>query len=243
MAKLTKRKQNKHQRWDKRFIPRSTTNPRVVYGLGAIGALALGAGFWGQFGSMLHKVPEGVEPWQYAPWVLAGGAIVIGIAIWIGTSGAAAVRIGSGGVAEERGQGRRIAWWAVDAVLFDEGALVVKGEGETGEDETIRLSLSSLPEAAACALKEATARIESKITLSEEDRAQIPVAHKEDGEAMPPVPLQLVGKRCRKSDKIIAYEPDARVCPKCESVYHKVSVPKKCVCGASLEHLRVKEEA
>jgi hypothetical protein len=51
-------------------------------------------------------------------------------------------------------------------------------------------------------------------------------------------PLQLVGKRCAESDKIIAYEPDARVCTRCERVYHKTKVPKTCECGADIGHLR-----
>ena len=243
MAKPTKRKPgSRHQRWEKRFLPRSTTSPALVYGIGGAGALALGGGFWGQFGSYLHKAPEDFEAWPYAPWLLAGGAIVTGIAIWIGTSGAASVRIGSGGVAEERGQGRRIAWWAVDSLTFTDGALVIKGQGESGEDETITLSLVALPEAAALTLKEATARITDKVALSEEERTKIGVSSKSDGESITPAPLQLVGKRCSKSDKIIAYEPDARVCPRCERIYRKESVPKKCACGVSLAHLQGNKE-
>lgn len=239
MAKPTKRKQSKqHQRWEKRFLPRSTTSPALVYALGGVGALALGGGFWGQFGSSLHKVAEDFEPWPYAPWVLAGGAVLLGASIWVGTSGAASVRVGSGGVAEERGQGRRIAWWAVDAITFEDGALVVQGKGESDEHESIRLSLVALPEAAALVLKEATARIPDKVSLSEEERAKVPSSRKEDGESITPAPLQLVGKRCNKSDKIIAYEPDARVCPQCERIYRKESVPRKCACGASLSHLQ-----
>ncbi len=239
MAKLTKRKPgSKHQRWEKRFLPRSTTSPTLVYGLGGLGALGLGGGFWGQFGSYLHKAPEDFEAWQYAPWLLAAGAIITGVAIWIGTSGAASVRVGSGGVAEERGQGRRIAWWAIESITLQNGALVVKGTGETGDDETITLSLAALPEAAALTLKEASTRVGDKITLSAEERETVPASSKSEGESITPAPLQLVGKRCSKSDKVIAYEPDARVCPRCERVYRKESVPKTCACGASLAHLR-----
>ncbi len=238
MVKPTKRKPgSKHKRWEKRFLPRSTTSSAVVYGIGGVGAIALGGGFWGQFGSYLHKAPEAFEAWQYAPWLLAGGAIVTGIAIWIGTSGAASVRVGSGGVAEERGQGRRIAWWAIESITLQNGALVVKGTGDTGDDEILTLSLVALPEAAALTLKEASVRVADKIKLSEEERERVPASSTSDGEPITPAPLQLVGKRCSKSDKVIAYEPDARVCPRCERVYRKDSVPRKCTCGASLEHL------
>jgi hypothetical protein len=50
--------------------------------------------------------------------------------------------------------------------------------------------------------------------------------------------LQVVGKRDAVSDKLISYEPDGRVCTRCERVYDKRSVPKKCRCGASLLALR-----
>jgi hypothetical protein len=58
-----------------------------------------------------------------------------------------------------------------------------------------------------------------------------------NGDAGVVVPLgdvQVVGKRCAASGKIIAFEPDARVCPQCERVYHKAHLPKACACGATL---------
>jgi hypothetical protein len=50
----------------------------------------------------------------------------------------------------------------------------------------------------------------------------------------------VVGKHCADSGTVIAYEPDARVCPRCERVYHKAHVPETCACGGSLEGLRAK---
>jgi len=41
--------------------------------------------------------------------------------------------------------------------------------------------------------------------------------------------LQIAGKNCAASDRPIAFERDARLCPNCAEVYHKDSVPKKCV--------------
>ena len=49
-----------------------------------------------------------------------------------------------------------------------------------------------------------------------------------------------MGKKCAATGKTISYEPDARVCPRCERVYMRRSVPKKCKCGNSLVHLRPK---
>ena len=54
--------------------------------------------------------------------------------------------------------------------------------------------------------------------------------------------VQVVGKRCSESDKVIAYEPDARVCPKCERIYQKFYVPDECPCGASLQGMRVSKD-
>ena len=48
----------------------------------------------------------------------------------------------------------------------------------------------------------------------------------------------VVGKKDAISGKLISYEPDARVCTRCERVYFKRSVPKRCKCGNSLLELR-----
>jgi hypothetical protein len=56
-------------------------------------------------------------------------------------------------------------------------------------------------------------------------------------------PPQVVGRHCAESGKVIAYEPDARVCVRCERVFHRTSMPDVCACGASLEHLREAEQS
>ena len=61
------------------------------------------------------------------------------------------------------------------------------------------------------------------------------------GEVIVLDPIQVVGKHCAASGKVIAYEPDARVCSRCERVYHKAHVPETCACGQSLENLRPSE--
>jgi hypothetical protein len=33
---------------------------------------------------------------------------------------------------------------------------------------------------------------------------------------------------------IIAFEPDARVCPRCERIYHRDHVPDTCACGGAM---------
>src|ERR1700687_3369910 len=103
MAKKTKsaKRDKPRERRERRFEPRATTNPRVVYAMGAVGAVAMGAGMWEQFGSLLR---EGVaEPLKVAPYILAAGAMLVGVAIWIGTSGEPALRVGDGGLVVEKG--------------------------------------------------------------------------------------------------------------------------------------------
>ncbi len=242
MAKVSKRKSSKRDRYERRFIPGSTANPQLVYAIGGVGAVALGAGFWGQFGSALHKTAVVVEPWPNTPWLLAGGAVVLGLAIWIGTSGAPAVRVGSGGVAEEKGAGRRIAWWRVESIKLEDRVLMVRGEDEGGVDTAIGLPLRGFADAAAWVVSEATDRVAEALDLSDADRAAIGAADPDAGETVDATPLQLVGKRCASSNKLVAYEPDARVCSTCERVYHKLSVPAECACGASLAHLKKAEQ-
>jgi hypothetical protein len=201
--------------------------------MGAAGALLLGAGIWGQFGNVLRKVE--VEPYEYAPWILAGGAVLLAVAIWLGTSTEAAIRVGVAGIAVEGNPTRRMPWWRVDEVTGDSTLLVVHGKDEANADMLIRVTRGGIPGAMAWVLREARERARDRVELSDDAIETIGKPSKDMGEIVPCPPLQVVGQRCGESDKMISYEPDARVCPKCERVYHKDHVPKKCVsCEASL---------
>ena len=90
---MAKRSGIRRERRERRFVPQSTMDPKVVYGIGVVGSLLLGAGVWGQFGNLLRK--QEIESLSAAPWIL-GGALVLGVAIWLGTSAADAVRVGAG---------------------------------------------------------------------------------------------------------------------------------------------------
>ncbi len=247
MAKSTtkNRKSAKRERKERRFEPRSTTSPVLVQALGAAGALALGAGFYGQFGrSLLASASTAPgEPIAFAPYVIAAGAILLGVAIWLGTSGEPALRVGDGGVAIEKNGERRIAWHAVEAVSYDARArgVSVRGADETGNALVILASLRAHPEAAAWIVKEAEYRAPE--TLSLDGAPTMPEARADAGEVIALEPIQVVGRRCADSNTIIAYEPDARVCPRCERVYHKNHVPETCRCGASLVALRPRKVA
>ena len=63
-------------------------------------------------------------------------------------------------------------------------------------------------------------------------------ASQSDGQSIVLDPVQVVGRKCMESGETILYEPDSRVCQKCERIYHKSHVPETCACGASLAALR-----
>jgi hypothetical protein len=236
MAKKTKSAKASKQRprRERRFEPQSSARPVPVYLLGAIGALAMGAGAWEQFTPMLSDA--GLEPLRWAPYVLVAGALLTGGAIWIGTSGDPSLRVGDAGLAIEKGSVRRLPWYAIEAVEWRDETVRVTGKDETGVDMTVTASLASQPQAAAWIVKEARARVPAVVQVPVD--STLPDPNTDAGEVLALEPPQVVGRHCAESGRVISYEPDARVCPRCERVYHKTSVPETCACGASLADLR-----
>jgi len=239
---MAKKKSSKpRERTERRFVPRSTANPKIVYLIGAVGAVVLGAGVWAQFGNAMRKTQ--LEPLAWAPWVLAAGAVLVGVAIWIGTSTDAAIRVGVAGIAEERNPMRRIPWWRVEDVSGDADIVAVHGKDEAGNDQTITVSRRALPDAIPWVVREARDRAPEQVEITSAALKVIGKPSKSAGEIVPCPPLQIVGRRCADSDKVISYEPDARVCPRCERVYHKDHLPKSCVCGQSLADVTAPAES
>jgi hypothetical protein len=233
------RRDKPRERRERRFEPHATGNLTLVYVMGAVGAAAMGAGAWGQFGPLLRD--GGPEPFKLAPYILAAGALLVGLAIWFGTSGDPVLRVGDGGIAVEKGPLRRIPWYAVDRVEWRDGAVRVTGKDLTGSPVTVVAALTSHSPAAAWIVKEARERIPAVVDVP--DDVALPEARAGDGETRALEPPQVVGKHCEASGKIIAYEPDARLCPRCERVYHKAHVPDACECGASLTSLQPEAHA
>ena len=237
MAKKTKgsgKKDKPRVRRERRFEPRSVMSARVVYLLGAIGALLMGAGAWGQFGAMLQDASP--PPLKIAPYILALGALLVGAAIWVGTSGEPSLRVGDAGIAVERRGLHRMPWYEIREIAWNGEGLRVDGKTELGTPLTFTAKLASHPQAIAWIVKEARERIASTVDLP--DGAGIPDPLASAGEVLTLEPPQVVGKHCAASGRVIAYEPDARVCPRCERVYHKESLPETCACGASLAEAR-----
>lgn len=228
------------RRQERRFVSQAATSATITRALGALSALLLGAGLWAYFYAKSFTEDEKLKP--VPSYLIAAGAVLMGVTIWIGTSSESPVRVGAPGIAVEKGELRRMPWWSVDKIMFESGslALVVTGKDEAGTDWTFKVSLKSHAEAIGWIVKEALDRIPRRVDISDEMLEKLPAAHEHAGQRVDLEPLQVVGKKCAVTGKTISYEPDARVCPRCERVYMKRSVPKKCKCGNGLLELRAK---
>ncbi|MDF2694786.1 MAG: hypothetical protein K0S65_3169 [Labilithrix sp.] len=245
MSKKSKGKQStktdkRARRQERRFVSQASTNATVVRGIGALAALLLGAGVWSYF--YAKSFADDPKLQAIPSYLIAGGAVLMGITIWIGTSSEPPVRVGAPGISVEKGELRRMPWWGVERITFESGALalVVSGKDESGSDWTFKVPLKPHPEAVAWIVKEALDRIPRRVDIADELLDRLPEAHEHAGMRVDLEPLQVVGKKDAITGKTISYEPDARVCSRCERVYFKRAVPKKCKCGNSLAHLRAK---
>jgi hypothetical protein len=239
VSKVSKKKKHPQvRRQERRFFPQSTFSPWLVRGFGGLGASVLGAGAFAMTRDTFLALDEKLR--AVPSYLVAGGAILTGLAIWLGTSSDPPLRVGAPGIGLERGDVRRMPWWAVDAITYASGSesVVVVGKDDTGQAWKLDVPVKAQPDAAAWIISEAQRRIPKKVDISDEELAKLPRADEHAGMRIDLEPLQVVGKRCAASEQLISYEPDARICERCERVYFKRSVPKKCACGASLALLR-----
>jgi hypothetical protein len=240
MAKKTKTKRDKRQRQERRFVAKAASNPVVVLAASCVSALLLGAGAWAYFFAKSFAEDEKLR--TVPSYLVAAGAIVLGIAIWFGTSTEGAVRVGDPGVALEKGDLRRIPWFNIATIAYASGVLTVDGKDEANAPFVLRLSERAHGEAIAWIVKEALARIPKRVAADDEARNLAGKTSEHAGQKLLLEPLQVVGRRCAATNKTISYEPDARVCERCERVYLKTAVPKKCKCGNALAAPTEEEE-
>ena len=262
-AKKKSKKDRGPQRIERRFVAQSANNPWLVRILGMLGASTLGAGAYAYFyGESFKKAAEAARAAAGATagaaganasvpadalrmeamplYMIAFAAVVIGITIWLGTSSEVPLRVGAPGIAMERGEVRRMPWWGISQITWEAGnlALVISGKDEAGSAWTFKVPLKAHAEAIGWILKEALDRVPKVVDIKDSVIDELPGAGTHAGMKVDLEPLQVVGKKDAISGKLISYEPDARVCTRCERVYFKRSVPKKCKCGASLLELR-----
>ena len=245
-------------RLERRFVAHSANSPWLVRILGMVGATTLGAGAYAYlYGESFKKAAEAARASAGAArdavvpaealrmealplYMIAFAAVVGGITIWLGTSSEVPLRVGDPGISMERGEVRRMPWWGISQITWEAGtlALVIEGKDETGTAWTFKVHLKAHGEALGWILKEALDRVPKVVDIKDDVLDELPGANPHAGMKVELEPLQVVGKKDAITGKLVSYEPDARVCTRCERVYFKRSVPKKCKCGASLLELR-----
>jgi hypothetical protein len=201
---------------ERRFPP-SRTHMRTATALvGFVGAFMLGAGVFGQW----IREPAA----SFAPYLVAAGALMLVGSLVINDLGLSALRVGDAGVAlEKRSELERIAWCDMQRIHAVKGSLVIEAQGAT-----LRLPIRPNAVAIAWLLRETVRRIPDVLDVKAAVMDQLPKPREDDGELVPIRMLQIAGRRCKESEKLITFEADARLCPKCAQVYHKESVPQHC---------------
>ena len=212
-----KKKSAKRERKERRFSPEQTYSSGAAVAVGMVGALAAGAGVWGQW---ISETPH-----NYAAYLFGGGAIALGASLWFGDAGAVPVRVGDAGIALERGtELTRLAWCDLETVEIVGKQLIAKGPSST-----FTIPLAAHPRAVAWILAEGTKRVPDAMNVKKSELTGLPEPRDLDGELVPLEGLQVAGRHCAATDKPIAFERDARLCPNCAEVYLKDNVPKKCL--------------
>jgi len=221
--KKKKKKVVKRERKERRFEAQQTRSSTLSVVAGMVGALALGAGVYAQW------IRDPALP--YGQYMVAGGALVLGIALWFGDTSGEPIRVGDAGVATEKGSDLiRLAWCDMERIYIERGKLVL-----AGSELTLEIPLASHGKAAAWILKAAVERVPEAMDVKNSQADALPNPTDEDGEFVLIENVQVVGRHCAVSDKAISFERDARLCPVCAQVYHRLHVPKKCVtCGEDI---------
>ena len=206
----------KRKRRELRFQPKTTQSAWLMLALGMLGALALGAGVFGQW----VKDP----PIDYAVYLVALGAAGLGVALWAGDLSGVPVRVGDAGIALEKGSDLvRLAWCDIERISIDRGQLLAKGD-----DMTLSIPIAAHPQAAAWILSEAVQRVPNVVDVKRRAIKELPKPDPEAGEELKVEGVQVAGRHCRESETLISFERDARLCPNCCEVYHHQHVPKIC---------------
>jgi hypothetical protein len=213
-------------RSERRFEPTASAMAVISTIAMSIGAVLVGAGFYGQW---LRSTEAGSHP--AAPFLLGGGAVLLILVALFGQRLAKPVRVGDAGVALEKDPGEieRLEWRDVNRILLSGGVLSLQGAGTT-----VSVPVATHRAASALIFAEASRRIPAKVESL--DGASLGKPEADAGEKLTLEPPQVAGQHCKQSDKLIAFEKDGRLCGRCGEVYHKDSVPQRCLtCDAALK--------
>jgi hypothetical protein len=188
-----------------------------MFGLGLVGAGALGAGVFGQWVS-----DPAVD---YAPYLIGFGTVGLVVSWWFGDVSNSPVRVGDAGLALEKGNDIiRLAWCDIERLYIDKNKLLAESE-----EITISIPIDAQPHAVAWALSEAARRLPDIVDVKRQELKRLPKPDEDSGTRMTVKGVQVAGRRCAASDKLISFERDARVCPNCGEVYQHQQVPDECV--------------
>ncbi len=212
-------------RSERRFEPTASVMAVLSTIAMSVGAVLVGAGTYAQW---LRTGDLGPHP--AAPYLLAGGAALLIVVALFGQRLARPLRVGDAGVALEKDPGEleRLEWRDVTRILLSGGVLSLQGSGTT-----ISVPVAVHRAAAARIFSEASRRIPAKVEGV--DGSSLGEADSQAGEKLMLEPPQVAGQHCKQSDKLIAFEKDGRLCARCGEVYHKDSVPPRCLtCDAQL---------
>lgn len=201
---------------ERRFAVNTTYIAPWVGIAGMVGALVLGAGVFG----LWIKDPA----LSYASYLVAVGGLGLGVALWFAQPSLTAVCVGDGGLALENGKEvDRLAWCDMESLRVDGDKLVARGAASS-----LSFSMKAHPQAAAWTLKEAVTRLPSIVDVPGSVTEKLPAPSPSAGSEHEILDTQVAGRRCAASKKVISFEDDARLCPKCGQVYHKDHVPSAC---------------
>lgn len=194
----------------------------------SLGGVALGIGVYGRF------VRE--EPIEWAPYVIALGAVLIIAYLLFGRGGDGPLYVGDLGIGMGRdGKITRTRWYELHAVSVGGAQLRLETRGKP-----VLVSLAAHTPAARRIVHEAMKRIPKRTEIDDADLERLGLGdggpRSGEGQTVIAEAPQVTLLRCLASDEPLTFEKDVRMCRRCTAFYHRLNVPRRCVeCGKKLK--------